>query len=248
MRHKYRGLGAVAMAAGLILALSGAAMAADPQASEVVEDGTVTIHHVDPDDGPIAGARIRLFSYHVGAPFPIQILSATTDADGAAEITGVARAADGSDPVLLDISSNLETSRVDEAGCTVFEGWLAQSTALVSAASLDVMLESTSKSISLNCPEPTPTPEVDPTPTPKVDPTPTPDSPTPSTGPGGGVLGTVGTPAITPPDTATVAASDGPSGSPFVPAFLLLVAIALVTVPVATVKRVRATTSQRNRR
>lgn len=236
MGLKYRGVGAAALTAGLLLSLAagGPALAAD----DVVMDGVVTVHWVDPDDGPIVGATITISFYHDPTE-PIHSVvpgAFMTDGAGDAVITGVPHPGDGADTVFLDIRGDLATATVDEAGCTEHKSWVAETDGVPSEPVLDVVLETGLESISLDCPEPTPTPE-------GGEPTPT---PTPA--PSGGVLGTTGTPAVTPPSTDAIDGPPVPSGSPFVPAFLALVALVVVLVPVASIALARARSRPGRRR
>ena len=243
MGLKYRGW-AVALTAGLILSMAGgaAALAAEPAPHDVLLDGTVTVTWVDPDDGPMAGASIQLLFYHEGDENPASLPATTLGPDGAVVISGVPRPAEGAAPLLLDIRGDRSTATVDESGCTTLEAWRAEATGVAADLAVDVVLTSDTKSISVTCPEPTPTPEVvDPTPTPE--PTQTPDvvQPTPTSTPtGGGVLGAVGTPGVTPPATDAVAAPSNPSSSPFVPGLLALLAVAGLLVPATSLVLARA--------
>jgi hypothetical protein len=218
---KYRGW-AVALTAGLIMSMAGvgAALAADP-ATDVVADGVVTVTWIDPDDGPLVGASIEISFYREGDENRESLPPATTDADGAVVIPAVPRPAEGALPLLLDIRGELATATVDDAGCTTLEGWQAESKGVAAAIAVDVVLSSSTKSISVTCPEPTATPEV-------VDPTPTPD---PTATPGGAVLGATGRPQVTLPATDAVDGSAEPAGSPFMPVLLALVGLAVLVVP-----------------
>jgi hypothetical protein len=250
---KYRGW-AVALTAGLIMSIAGAgaALAADPS-SDIVADGVVTVTWVDADDGPMEGASIEISFYHEGDENPGSLPAATADSDGAVVITGVPRPAEGALPLLLDIRGQLATTTIDDAGCTTSEGWQAHSTGVAAALAVDVALSSDIKSISVTCPEPTPTPDdVDPTPTP--DPTSTPDvvqptpTPSPIATPEGAVLGATGRPQVTPPATDAVGGSAGPAGSPFMPVLLSLVGLALLIVPATSLTLARAQSRPRPRR
>lgn len=253
MGLKYRGW-AVALTAGLTMSIAGAgaALAVDPT-TDVVADGVVTVTWVDPDDGPISGASIEISFYHEGDADPGSLPATTTDSDGAVVITGVPRPAEGALPLLLDIRGELATATIDDAGCTTLEGWQAESTGVAAALAVDVVLSSSTKSISVTCPEPTSTPDdVDPTPTPDptstpdvVQPTPTPD---PTATPGGAVLGAVGVPQVTPPATDAVSATTEPSGSPFMPVLLALVGLAVLVVPATSLAFARAQARPRPRR
>ena len=230
MGLKYRGW-AVALTAGLITSMAGvgAALAADPT-SNVVADGVVTVTWIDPDDGPIAGASIEISFYHEGDENRESLPAATTDVDGAVVIPAVPRPAEGALPLVLDIRGELSVATVDDAGCTTTEGWQAESNGVAAALAVDVVLSSSTKSISVTCPEPTPTPDV-------VDPPPTPD---PTATPGGAVLGATGRPQVTPPATDAVDGSAGPAGSPFMPVLLALVALAVLIVPATSFAFARA--------
>jgi hypothetical protein len=246
---KYRGW-AVALTAGLIVSMAAAAtvLAAEP-ASDIVMDGVLTVTWVEPEDGPMAGASIQISYYRDGDEIPGLLPAATMDSEGVVVITGVPRQAEGALPMLLDIRGDRSTATVDEAGCTTHEGWQAESTGVASDLTLDVVLASDTKSISVSCPEPTPPDNVEPTPT--AEPTPTPGvvQPTPKTTPtGGGVLGTVGTPGVTPPETDTVSGPARPTGSPFVPILLVLAAVATFLVSAVSLAYARAHSRPRPRR
>ena len=239
MGLKYLKFGAVGLTAGLILAMAGAGavVAADPTAADVVMDGVVTIHHVDADDGPMAGATVRVSWYREGDEIHAILPAVTLDAAGTAVVTGVPRPNEGAAPVLLDVRSDRATATVDAAGCTQYESWLAESRAVPSGPAVDVVLSTSLKSIEVNCPEPTPTPDA-------VDP-----APTAAATRGGAVLGATGRPQITPPATDAV---DGrgaaPAASPFVPILLALVALASLLVPVASLGRARVPARRPDRR
>jgi hypothetical protein len=219
------------------IAMAGAALAADPT-TDVVADGVVTVTWIDPDDGPIAGASIEISFYHEGDENRESLPAATTDADGAVVIPAVPRPAEGASPLLLDIRGELAIATVDEAGCTTTEGWQAESKGVAAALAVDVVLSSSTKSISVRCPEPTPTPDI-------VDPPPTPD---PTATPGGAVLGATGRPQVTLPATDAVDGSAEPAGSPFMPVFLALVGLAVLIVPATSLAFARAQARPRPRR
>jgi hypothetical protein len=186
------------MIAGLLVVPS-AALAADAPA-DVMLDGVVTVVHVDAEDGPIAGATVTVSTWRDPAS-PIQVLNATTDGNGRAHVSGVARAADGADPVLLAVHSDLATTLVNEAGCSETASWSATAST-TAAASVEVVLDSTSKSVLVDCPEPEPTDDS--------------EAPAPTIAPSsGGVLAATGRPQITPPATDTLAAPpvSGSTGS-----------------------------------
>jgi hypothetical protein len=217
---KYWGRGAVALLATLTLITGGAGtvLAADPQ-DDVVFDGVVTVHWADGDHGPMAGAVVRVFFYHDGDPIPgIVPLGDPMDAAGVAVVTGVPRPAQGSTPLFLDIRGDLRTSTIDEEGCTRFESWLAQAKGVPAGVAVDVVLETESQSLQLNCPNSTPRP------VPGVVGFP------PSSG---NVAGVTSRPQITPPAT-DVTGRGAPAESPVLPALLTLFALAAMVVPAAS--------------
>ncbi len=223
MGLKYWRFGAVALLAMLSLFTggAGAVLAAAPQADTVVFDGVVTVHWADADDGPMTGAIVRIFFYHPGDEIPgIVPLGAPLDAQGRAVITGVPRAAEGAEPLLLDVFGDLETSTIDEAGCTRFEGWSAQQSAVAADVSVDVDLETSTKSLHVNCPTAT------------TRPAPIVIGVRPA--PAGTVLGATGRPQITPPDTdAAIRPTDAVGEAPFVPILLGLLALTAAVAPVS---------------
>lgn len=156
MGLKYRRFGAVALTAGLILSMAGtgAVLAVDPPASDIVYDGVVTVHWIDRVDGVMAGAVVRVFFYRDGAPFPgIVPGSFVTDSRGEATITGVPRAMDGAEPVLLDIDARLATSTLDEQGCSTFQNWQASRLRVKSRQHLERLLQTTFRGEPVvNCP------------------------------------------------------------------------------------------------
>jgi hypothetical protein len=244
---KYGRIVAAAYLASLFLSTAGAgtALAADPPSADIIMDGLLTVHWNDPVDGPMDDATIRIAYYHEGDATPAVLPDARTDAAGDAVISGVPRAADGAAPLLLDIRGDRSTATTGEDGCTTTEDWLAESKGVPSAPVVEVSLVADTKGLSVSCPEPTatPTPAVDPTPTPAPTATPTPavdPTPAPTARPTGGVLGTTGTPAVTPPSTDTVGAASRPSGSPFASTLLGIVAFALLFVPAASLAFARA--------
>jgi hypothetical protein len=196
--RRHVAVASIGLVAALVLG-PGAALAVPP--ADVVLDSTVTVRHVDTFDGPIAGATITVTSYRDPAA-PIQTVTATTDAAGRVSLTGVARPADGAEPVLLDIRSDLATTSVDEAGCTATESWFAGVTTVPAAPAVEVLLDSTAKSLEVSCPEPTDPPaETEPS----DDPGPAPSD--------GGVLAATGRPQITPPATDSAPVADRPAGA-----------------------------------
>jgi hypothetical protein len=109
--------------AALQLALVGPVLAADPPA-DVVLDGVVTVTFVaeGSDPVPLADATVSLeASRPTIEPVPFQTLTATTDADGRAEFSGVARGAEGADPVSLAVTATL-TRANDCGGSETFDG------------------------------------------------------------------------------------------------------------------------------
>jgi hypothetical protein len=256
---KYGRLWAVALTAGLILSMVGAGstMAGD----DAVFDGVVTVHWVDPDDGPIAGATIQILYYHAPDEIPANLPGTfTLDAAGDAVITGVPRSAEGADPILLDVRGDMATSSVDDKGCTTLMSWIAETRGIPSALEVDVILDTESRGMNIECPEPTPTPDGEPTPsptaTPDPEPTPTPDetptatppTATAPTDPSGGVLGATGRPQVTPPATDAVIGAAAPARSPFVPVLLALITLAALLVPVASRSLARPRSGDRRRR
>jgi hypothetical protein len=229
------------LTAGLIVSTAaGTAVLAGEPPPDFVMDGVVTVTWVEPEDGPMADASILISYYHEGDASHGLLPAATTDSAGVVVITGVPRAAAGALPLLLDIRADRSTATVDDAGCTALEGWLAETKGLASGLLLDVVLASETKSISVSCPEPT-LDTVEPTPTPEATPTPDVVPPIPTATPtGGGVLGVVGTPGVTPPETDAVAAPSSPTGSPSVPILLVLAALAMFLVPAASLALARA--------
>jgi hypothetical protein len=253
---RYLKFGAAALAAGFVMSMAGAGAVLAVEPGDMVFDGTVTVHWVDPSDGPMAGASIVISYYHEGDASPVALPAATADGAGDVTVVGVPRPTEGTAPVLLDIRGDLSTATVDDAGCTTYEDWLAETIGVASGLAVEVALVSNTKGISVSCPEPTPTPVIDPTPTPTgvVDPTPTPQptvgdpTPTPTASSTGGVLGAVGTPAVTPPSTD---ATDGPAslaGSPSLPASLLLAGVAVLLTPGATLAFARRESAHRRGR
>lgn len=221
MGNKYRrpvAVVAVTFVVGLLLAPA-AALAADPPAdppADVVLDAVIVVHHVDAFDGPIAGATITVTSYRV-PDAPIQVASATTDHQGAATLAGIARPADGAGPVLLDVRSDLVSTTVDEAGCIEIASWYAGESAIPALATVEILLDSTAKSVEISCPEPT-EPPADTEPSPEPEPTAEPSA--------GGVLAATGRPQITPPSTDTGdGATASASGSPAVPGMLAVLGL-----------------------
>jgi hypothetical protein len=218
--NKYRrpvAVVAVTFVVGLLLAPA-AALAADPPAvppADVVLDAVIVVRHVDAFDGPIAGATITVTSYRV-PDAPIQVASATTDHQGAATLAGIARPADGAGPVLLDVRSDLVSTTVDEAGCTEIASWYAGESAIPALATVEILLDSTAKSVEISCPEPTEPPA-------DIEPSPEPEPTAPSAG---GVLAATGRPQITPPSTdAGDSATASASRSPAVPGMLAVIGL-----------------------
>lgn len=149
MGLKYRRIAALALSAGLLLSVAGAgtALAADPPADGIVWDGTARVQWVDRVDGVMTGAQVRVFYYRAGDPFP-GILGGTfiTNSRGVALITGIPRAIEGAEPVLLDIRADLATATPDDAGCTTYESWIAQRTGLTSRHLASILLQTSFRS------------------------------------------------------------------------------------------------------
>jgi hypothetical protein len=220
--HRYgrARLAAVASMIAGLLVLPATALAADAP-PDVLLDGVVTVLHVDAADGPIAGATITISTYR-DPESPIQVLSATTDGDGRAQVSGVARAADGAAPVLIDVRSDLAATLVNAAGCSETASWSAMAST-TAASSLELVLDSTAKSVVIDCPQPEP-----------LEPTVAPQAP------GGGVLAATGRPQITPPatDASAPRGQGSPSGLGGVVAAMAVVGLAaLVAATVAGRRR-----------
>jgi hypothetical protein len=198
-----RNAAALAVGGALLASILGAgpAAAADPPA-DVVLDAVVTVHQVDPDEGPIAGATVTLTAYRTAAA-PIQAVTATTNASGDATLSGVARATDGAPAVLLDVRSDKTSSRVDANGCTETASWSSETAGLTAGPTTDIVLEPAAKSISFDCPEPS-----------------------------GQVQAATGRPQITPPSTDLAPGAARVEGrTPFLPILLVLLGAAASTVP-----------------
>jgi hypothetical protein len=146
---KYRRIGALALSAGLLLSLIGAgtALAADPPADGIVWDGTARVQWVDRVDGVMTGAQVRVMYYRAGDPFP-GILGGTfiTNSRGVALITGIPRAIEGAEPVLLDIRADLATATPDDNGCTTYESWIAQRSGVTSRQLASILLQTSFRS------------------------------------------------------------------------------------------------------
>jgi hypothetical protein len=201
--HRYGRIGAAIAVGGLLVSTLGAgpAAAADPP-TDVVLDAVATVHQADPDEGPIAGATITITIYRDPSA-PIQTVTATTDAGGDATLGGLARPADGSSPVLVDVRSDRTRSVVDAHGCTETSSWSSEKAGLVGGPTMDIVLDPAAKSISIDCPEPT-----------------------------GAVQAATGRPQITPPSTdAEPGAARVEGRAPFLPFLLVLLGAAAVAVP-----------------
>jgi hypothetical protein len=225
--------GAVGLTVGILFAIGGvgAALAADP-ATDVVADGVVTVHWVDADDGPIAGASIQITYSRSPDDAPVILRPGVTDAAGDAVFSGVPRAAEGSAPILLDVRGDRSTTTTDEAGCTAVATWLAETADVTSEAAVEVSLVTSSKGLDMTCPEP--------------DPGGNPDPGDGNPAPGGGVLGATGKPQITlpPTDVAVAPAGRTASGSPILPMLLLILGLGAIVLPIT----VRATVPVRRHR
>ena len=118
--------------AGFALLLSAtSAMAAEPPA-DVVFDGTVTVIFTDLHAGALPGADVTLVARRpdLGEDDGIQELAGTTDADGVAIFSGVARPDDGAPPVTLDARAHLERPNECGGGTVVFDGTASAPAAL----------------------------------------------------------------------------------------------------------------------
>jgi hypothetical protein len=157
MGLKYRRFGAVALTAGLILSMAGtgAVLAVDPPADDIVFDGVLTVHWIDRVDGVMDGAVVRVFFYRDGDPIhgivPGFVITGT---HGEATITGVPHAIEGAAPVFLDIDARIATSTIDENGCSVFQNWQASRLRVKSTQHLQRLLQTTFRGEPVvNCPE-----------------------------------------------------------------------------------------------
>jgi hypothetical protein len=198
-----RNTATLAVGGALLVSILGAgpAAAADPPV-DIVLDAIVTVHQVDPDEGPIAGATVTLTAYRDPAA-PIQTVTATTNASGDATLDGVARATDGAPAVLLDVRSDKTSSLVDANGCTETSSWSSDKAGVAAGPTTDVVLDPAAKSMSLDCPEPT-----------------------------GQVLAATGRPQITPPSTDVAPRAARVEGrTPFLPILLVLLGAAAATLP-----------------
>lgn len=204
MAHRYvPNTAALAVGGALLVSILGAgpAAAADPP-TDIVLDAVVTVHQVDPDEGPIVGATVTLTAYRDRAA-PIQTVTATTNASGDAILNGVARAADGAPAVLLDVRSDKTSSLVDANGCTETSSWSSDKAGLAAGPTTDIVLDPAAKSISIDCPEPT-----------------------------GQVQAAIGRPQVTPPSTDVAPGAARVEGrTPFLPILLVLLGAAAATVP-----------------
>jgi hypothetical protein len=209
-----------ALAVGALLASvlgAGPAAAADPP-PDVVLDGVVTVHQVDPADGALAGATITILAGRdpIGT---FQVVTGATNASGIAVLSGVARPADGAPAVLLDIHSDKTLTVVDERGCIVISSWSSAALGIVAAPVVDVVLDPAAKSESVDCPEPSD--EV-----PPDDPS---DAP-----PRGGILGASGRPAVTPPSTDAAGSGAVASETPLLPGLLIVLGFVAVIAQLRT--------------
>lgn len=208
MGQNYSRRGAALAVGGALLASmlgAGPAAAADPP-TDVVLDAVVTVHQA-----PIAGATIILTAYR-DPTMPIQTVTATTNARGDATLSGIARAADGGPPVLLDVRSDLTSSVVDANGCTETASWSSETDGLAAGLTVDVTLDPAAKSISIDCPEPS-----------------------------GQVQAATGRPQITPPSTeAGPGAARVEARTPLLPILLVIVGPAVVTLPLRRLAAVPA--------
>jgi hypothetical protein len=225
---KYRRSGIVGLAAAMFLAIagSGSVLAADPPV-DVVTDGVVTVHWVDPVDGPMAGASIQISYYHAGDATRGALPASATDPAGNAQIGGVPLAAEGSAPVLLNVRGERSTRTTDAAGCTRVESWLAELDGVASNGTVEVSLGASSKSVDMTCPEPEPAIDVPPGLI---------DLPT------GGVAGATGRPQQTLPPTDVVAAGarDGTETANLL-ALLVALGAGAAALPLRACTRRRAT-------
>lgn len=110
--------------AGFAMLLSTAPATAAEPPSDVVFDGTVTVIFTDVHAGALADADVTLVARRpdLGEDEVVQELTGTTDADGRAVFTGVARPDDGAPPVTLDARAHLERPNECGGGTIVFDG------------------------------------------------------------------------------------------------------------------------------
>jgi hypothetical protein len=93
-----------ALIVGLAAASPTLALAEPP--ADVAFDGVVTVHHVDPDHGALAGSLVSIRAFTNPSRADVfQEVEATTDATGTAILTGVARPLAGGPAVLLDVQA-----------------------------------------------------------------------------------------------------------------------------------------------
>jgi len=230
---KYRRSGIVGLAAAMFLAIagSGSVLAADPPV-DVVTDGVVTVHWVDPVDGPMAGASIQISYYHARDATRGALPPSVTDPAGNAQIGGVPHAAEGSAPVLLNVRGERSTRTTDAVGCTRVESWLAELDGVASNRTVEVSLGASSKSVDMTCPEPEPSDES-------------------VSGvvqlPTGGVAGATGRPERTLPPTDVAAAIDSDrTATPSLIALLAALGVVAAALPIRA--RARVTTPMTGRR
>ena len=127
---------AILVVATAMLATAGPALGAEPPA-DVVFDGTVTVVFTDHSAGALPDADVALVARRpdLGADDVIQELAGTTNADGVAVFSGVARPADGAPAVTLDARAHLERPNECGGGSVVYDG--AES----AAAALEVTIQ-----------------------------------------------------------------------------------------------------------
>ncbi len=114
---------AIVLAVFALLLAASPAIAAEPP-SDVVFDGTVTVIFTDVHAGALPDADVTLVARRpdLGEDEVVQELTGTTDADGRALFTGVARPDDGAPPVTLDARAHLERPNECGGGTVVFDG------------------------------------------------------------------------------------------------------------------------------
>jgi hypothetical protein len=178
--HRYRRLWLLVGVLACLLATPAGALAA------VENDAVLTVQFTDADTLlPVDAAAV-----HVIARQGDQVLGefdGTTDADGAAVVSGLPRETGDGDPVTLDVKATKSTSFTDaDTGCTLSNSWFAERVGVAvdaAAVSVDFTPDEQAPGSSLACPpnEPTPTQQV------------------------GGVVGTPGPAAQTLPPTDTLA-------------------------------------------
>ena len=136
---------AILVVAMAMLATAGPAFGAEPPA-DVVFDGTVTVAFTDQGAGALPDADVTLVARRpdLGADDVIQELAGTTNADGIAVFSSVARPADGAPAVTLDAQAHLERPNECGGGSVVYDG--AQSAAAALEVTIQIEVDGTTSS------------------------------------------------------------------------------------------------------